>query len=161
MELLIVRSYHPLGTPGTLVVPGLTCAALSLPWVPNPNGPGGMPLKSCVPDGVYDLLPHDSAAHPGTYIMVNPGLGVYGASIPAGQNWGRTECLLHPGNKPSDVLGCTMLGASNLIWQNGFFVDNSVSTYAKLVAILGRTDTHRLIIRPHAGTSETYAEDPS
>lgn len=68
------------------------------------------PFASCIPLGLYELVSHDTAAHPNTWAMVNPELGVThepGDSIPADCKYPhRFACLLHPANFARQLQGC-------------------------------------------------------
>src|SRR5580693_3187092 len=63
-------------TQGILTADSLTLYTLELPWAPEEGYPGGMPDKSCVPAGVYELVLHDTPAHPKAFALVNSDLGV-------------------------------------------------------------------------------------
>lgn len=58
---------------------------------PGPDGE-----HPCIPVGVYDCVPHDSADHPNTYEVQNVE--------------GRTGILLHVGNTIRDTKGCILPG---------------------------------------------------
>lgn len=66
------------------------CLTLELPWINN------KPEVSCVPAGVYRCLPHNSAAHPGTWELQN---------VP-----NRSDILIHTGNFAKDSKGCILVG---------------------------------------------------
>lgn len=75
------------------------------PWLDNKNN------ISCVPDGVYDVVFHDSQKHGKTVALVNPDLNVYYLKTDRPMGKGRFLCLLaHVGNKAHDVEGCVALG---------------------------------------------------
>lgn len=99
-------------TIGNLSVNGVTFATMERPWIPNPDGLGGMRRQSCVPPGRYTVRPHHSSNFPNTYALVNPDLGVYyqPGDIPEGQTWGRSAILLHVANRVRDVIGCIGVG---------------------------------------------------
>jgi len=65
------------------------------------------PFESCVPEGEYDLVPHNSPKYGECYALVAETLGVTvnGPSI-------RTACLVHIANKPSQLVGCAAPGLS-------------------------------------------------
>jgi hypothetical protein len=125
---------------------------LERPWVPSAVGPGGTPSVSCVPDGRYTLVAHDSERHPNTYQLWNDSLGVYGDALPIGQAWGRTSILIHPGNVVADVIGCIAVGFELSFAQGVVQTFRSRDAMASLVALLGRKDIHELEIRPTEGT---------
>jgi hypothetical protein len=68
----------------------ILCYTIERPWLDN------APMVSCIPEGVYDCIPHDSPAHPDTYEITN---------VPK-----RSAILLHTGNTESDSAGCVILG---------------------------------------------------
>jgi Family of unknown function (DUF5675) len=80
------------GTLGEMFTPegDHLCFTMELPW--NDNEPD----KSCIPTGTYTCVPHNSAAHPGTWELLN---------VP-----GRSEILIHTGNTDADSLGCILVG---------------------------------------------------
>ncbi|SKA51191.1 DUF5675 family protein [Enterovibrio nigricans] len=65
------------------------------------NAPG----KSCIPEGTYQLLPHDSPKFGSCYALEARTLGVtrYGPSL-------RTHILIHKANLPSQLQGCLAPG---------------------------------------------------
>lgn len=98
-------------TMGLLSFGDTTLQTLELPWIFNPNYPGGEPNKSCVPKGIYDLALHNTVKHPKSFALVNPTLGVIHEPDPDFPN-ARTACLLHVANTPKDLEGCIGLGLS-------------------------------------------------
>jgi hypothetical protein len=157
---VIVRtSYGPKSTLGRIALPGgRTIYTLERPWVPNPEGPGGMHDASCVPDGDYTLRPHISAKYPapGVWILWNQSLGVYQgpADIPPAQPWGRFACLIHPANKVRELLGCTAVGMELAVIDGEDTALRSREALELLRGWLGSDDNHVLTIRPTAGTRE-------
>lgn len=142
-------------TEGRILLPehGLILPTIERPWIPNPAGAGGLPFKSCVPDGYYRLVPHNSPDHPNTYALVNEALGVYHLGKPAGQAFGRVACLIHPANRAAEVVGCIAPGLTRGILKGEPAVLSSAAAMAKLRAILGRGENY-VEIRPTAGTQE-------
>ena len=149
---LFRTAYLPSCTLGELFAGPLHLYTIERPWIPNPKGAGGLPRESCVPDGSYNLLPHDSVRFPGTYALLSHPLGVYQDSLPAGQLWGRTAILIHKGNVVTDVIGCIAIGAKNGFVNNQFCVLESGKALESLQSLLGRTEMHQLIIQPTIGT---------
>jgi hypothetical protein len=97
-------------TQGTLTLEdGTAFQTLELPWIPNPAAPGGEPDVSCVPAGLYRLVTHDTPAHPKTFALVNPDLGVIHEPDPAYPSY-RTACLIHIANRVRDLEGCIGVG---------------------------------------------------
>lgn len=100
----------PTHTFGKWMVGDETFQTIERPWIPSPDHPGGANGVSCVPAGTYDLVYHDSEMHPHSFALVNWALGVYHlpSEVPAGG--GRSTILLHPANRPSELLGCIAAG---------------------------------------------------
>ena len=48
---------------------------LERPWIDGL--PGGMPFESCVPDGLYELIPHTRPNGDFVFALRNPDLSVY------------------------------------------------------------------------------------
>jgi len=145
-------AYLPTATLGILRAGSLRLATIERPWLRNPEGPGGKLSMSCVPDGVYSVIPHTSQKFPNTYALINESLGVYYQTRPVGQAWGRTAILIHSGNTSADVIGCIAVG----IRHSGVtFVTDSRIAMDQLREVLGR-DKHTLTIQP-AGTQEIAA----
>lgn len=110
MNLTLARDYQDAElTLGLLSVEDLILDTLEPPWVPDANGgPGGTPLLSCVPPGIYTLVLHDSVKHPKTFVLVNEALGIYANPTPGK----RCDVLIHSGNVEEDTEGCIVLGCS-------------------------------------------------
>ena len=134
-------------TLGNLYLPGVTFATLERPWIENPEGPGGMPRKSCVPPGAYVLFPHHSKNFPNTYAIANADLGVYyqPGDIPKGQKWGRSAILIHVGNRVRNVIGCIAIGKEHGEIQGEPAVLRSTLAMRELDALLKR-QSHTLVI---------------
>ncbi len=120
MKLALIRDPKPDCTPGKLTAGSLQLCTLEEAWRPDPDGPGGQKrdgalIESCIPDGEYTVVPHESAKFPDTYALVAEHLGVYRwpADIPAGQPWGRSAILIHAGNTTDDIMGCIAVGGAH------------------------------------------------
>lgn len=137
-----------LPTLGRLKVGGDTFFTCEDPWNNN------KPFDSCVPDGVYDLVPHDSPKHPDTWALVNHDLDIY--HLPADMpGKGRFAILIHPGNYETDVEGCIAPGKSPALVDGRHMVTNSKTAMEALRRILGVGTKHTLLIRGvHANTFE-------
>jgi len=98
---------------GVLDAHGYTFHTIERPWVPHKYGPGGANRISCVPAGLYRVIPHHSAPFPNTYAIVNPELGVWyqPGDIPRNLQYGRCAILLHIANVVADVVGCIGVGS--------------------------------------------------
>lgn len=97
MQGILTRIYDSSNGPtfGSLVITNdgpnaFACYTLELPWLND------QPDISCIPEGIYPMIRHSSAAHPNVWKVNN---------VP-----GRTEILIHNGNVESDSLGCIIVG---------------------------------------------------
>lgn len=143
-------------TMGKWTIAGHTLWTLEDPW--NNNAPG----NSCVPDAVYDLVPHSTDAHPDTWAMVNPALNVWHMpdDIPTDKKpVGRFACLFgHTGNWEDDVKGCILHGFYPAIFTDPhdnrpeLAVANS-SAAMKIIrnALVPGTTGHTVLIRSAFG----------
>jgi hypothetical protein len=134
-------------TTGILQANGVSFATIERPWIAHPDGPGGMPRKSCVPPGVYQVQPWNSPNFPETYILVNNVLGVYLQPnlIPPKQTWGRAAILMHVANRVRDVIGCIGVGMERGEIAGEPAVLRSVAAMRELNRILNR-QSHTLEI---------------
>lgn len=159
MNLILIRhAFLPDCTLGRLyLLEGmrLILPTIERPWIKNPDGQGGWPRESCIPDGNYDLTAHDSLRHPDTYALTNESLGVYAHALPAHQSWGRTAILIHPANRASELLGCIAVGLAHGKMFDKDAVVDSQAAMGKLRAALGREGKHLLTLRPTLGTEES------
>ncbi|HGS4460695.1 TPA: DUF5675 family protein [Vibrio metschnikovii] len=96
---------------------------------------------SCVPEGIYDLVPHASPKFGSCYALVAPELGVtiYGPSL-------RTHILFHVANKASQLEGCVAPGLTFGVLDNEWAVHNSRDAFDKFMAYLGG-EKARLVIK--------------
>ena len=109
-------SYGEFETEGQLIIGNKIFATIEQPWTPNFNGaPGGKPFESCVPDGMYRLMPFvrpKSSAK--VYLLLNEDLGVYRFPQDHVHGSGRDLCLIHVANWARQVQGCIAPGMSRL-----------------------------------------------
>lgn len=68
------------------------CVTLEDPWKENKVG------ISCIPDGVYDVVPHSGPMFKNVWRLLN---------VP-----GRSGILIHAGNSEADTMGCILVGTS-------------------------------------------------
>lgn len=144
MILTILRTYNgPDCTLGVLTVDGLTLQTIERPWVDGPLG--GAEGISCVPKGIYQLVKHDSEAHPQTWALVNHLLGV--GHWPGESN--RSVILIHPANYASELRGCIAPGMSTGLNQalGVRMVMESRKAFELLKNALPWTDGHELEIK--------------
>lgn len=77
---------------------GTVIYSLELPWKDNQKD------ISCVPPGVYNLIPYTSPKHDSTWYLENESLGV------GGNGAERSFCEIHSANWASQLEGCIALG---------------------------------------------------
>jgi len=152
MNLILARDYR--GTDcslGHLPLAELNLCTIERPWIPRAGAPCGLKGQSCVPAGVYQLMRHDSEAHPRTWALVNPNLWVYhwDTDVPAHQaGIARTLVLIHVANWASELRGCIAPGMARQIDDSGRrMVLQSAAAMRNLQSILPWTDGHTLEIR--------------
>ncbi len=119
-------------------------------WIPNPNGaPCGHPDTSCVPVGTYQLAPHDTAAHPRTFALVSPDLGIYHEPADAPgvdpQRY-RVACLIHAGNIVEQSKGCILVGITRSTLNGEPDVAASATALGRLLALVPWVYGHTLTI---------------
>lgn len=119
---LVRDQCSPAGTLGYIDLPtSRRIFTLERPWVPAPPfasnlldpPPCGRKGVSCIPPGVYTLVPHDTDAHPDTFALVNPDLWVYhyDSDVPTWRKGkARTAVLIHPANFVEELRGCIAPG---------------------------------------------------
>lgn len=155
MEVEVVRvAYLRAATLGVLRIGAEVFATIELPWVRDPDGPGGEARQSCIPDGRYVLRPWQSPKFGAVYLFEAPELGVYATERPAGQLFGRTHCLLHAANEAAELLGCMAPGMRAGIVEGDHWVFESRRALARIGELLGRTAEASVTIRPTRGTEE-------
>jgi Family of unknown function (DUF5675) len=94
-------------TLGQIVLPdGTLLYSLELPWKDNDKD------VSCVPPGIYQLIPYTSPKHDSTWYLENAALGVGGAGSH------RSFCEIHSANWASQLEGCIALGLENAPMYN-------------------------------------------
>jgi len=111
---VILRRFRSdsVGTFGTIEVGGNVFFTAEKPWKDNE------PFKSCIPEGEYSLVPHNSKKYGDVLAIVGGTVSHY-----KDEDFERYACLLHVGNYPSDVVGCVCLGdnynqAANMIMNS-------------------------------------------
>lgn len=115
------------------------------PWLDNAVG------QSCVPAGVYDLVPHASERFGRTWALVNRALRVVHqpGDIPANATgiW-RSAILIHVGNWSKDLRGCIAPGLGHRRRsEHGQMVTESAKAMRELRTLLGpMTRGHRITI---------------
>ena len=150
MRMVLNRfSYGPTETEGILVCPPLApLYTLEQPWVADERSPAGVGYQSCVPDGLYALIPHVRGNGRRTYCLVNEALRVY---YEKPEGYGRYKCLIHKGNVVSDTQGCVLPGEKRGILSGERAVLSSTRAMDALIEVLGFEEGHELLIRPALG----------
>ncbi len=153
-------SYSKDETEGVMILPnGRRFATIERPWVPNPNGAkGGQPNVSCIPDGMYRLLPHESRSKGSVFIIFNPLLGVFKFPQDHEPGEGRNVCYIHSANWAWQLEGCIAPGLTRMpLKPTGQVVMPAVASSGAAMSIL------RSVIggRPHllSITNNTGASD--
>lgn len=112
------------------------CVTVECPWRNN------QPNQSCIPEGTYQLLLHDSATK-GQCLAIEGGkLGVTlnGPSL-------RTACLIHVANKASELAGCIAPGTEFGALSNEWAVLNSRVALKDLLNRVGHNTAILHIVR--------------
>ncbi len=106
-------------TDGLLLIPNheLAIPILERPWLPGVRG--GVPFKSCVPDGEYSLTRWTRPNGDVVLALRNPDLGVYHGQGQVPDDGGRYAILIHPANWISDIVGCLAPGQIRTIDDGG------------------------------------------
>jgi len=115
----------PSCTLGLLFVNDLTLCTIERPWIASDESRGGTKGISCVPKGVYRLVPHDSEAHPETWALVNPDLDVVHYPGDSPNPNARTAVLIHSANRVEELRGCIAPGTRSIKDARGFAVESS------------------------------------
>ncbi|PKH06403.1 DUF5675 family protein [Moritella sp. Urea-trap-13] len=85
--------------------------------------------ESCIVEGTYNAMPHQSPKFGACYALEAPALGVTrnGPSL-------RTHILIHKANSPQDLLGCLAPGVAFGFVHNEWAVLNSTAAFNALIA---------------------------
>lgn len=132
MKLLLHR--HILSeteTQGVLTVGGSIFFTIEQPWKDN------LKDHSCVPPGIYTLIPHNSPKHPDTWALSNPSLNVYAEPIEGLPDTARTDCLIHPANWAFQLEGCIAPGMGKADSDDGPMVTRSQEAFKLIQKLLG------------------------
>jgi len=121
---------------------------LERPWIAGL--PGGMPFESCVPDGEYDLIPHERPNGDRVFALRNPDCGVYYTDQERAGRDGRYLILIHSANWVEQVVGCIAPGLVRTIAENKRMVRSSRAAMRRLM----RGKYTSLLIEPGTGTDE-------
>jgi hypothetical protein len=119
------------------------------PWIPSAVCRGGMPMKSCVPPGLYRLVRHNTDKKPFTWALVNHELDVeHFEGDDHDPDVDRNTCLIHSANYAHELLGCIAPGQGRAVDANGVhMVTSSRLAMAELKHLLPWTDDHEIEVR--------------
>jgi len=113
MNLVLIRdTFTQFETLGTLTISNQRFHSVERPWIAgsSPGEDGGEPGLSCVPAGIYQLVLHDTLAHPKTFALVNAVLDVVHLPAPGF----RSSVLIHSANWAYQLKGCIALGLGRI-----------------------------------------------
>lgn len=132
---MILRRFRSddIGTFGTLELDGHVFFTVERPWEDN------KPFKSCIPEGEYSLVPHESNKYGNVLAIVNNDMGVTHYEEPSSV---RYACLIHTANYPHDVEGCIGLGDN----YTNDMVTNSRQSITDFYNIVSPSEIHELKI---------------
>lgn len=120
-------------TLGLLFVNDLTLCTIERPWIESPLSKGGTKGISCVPPGLYRLVPHDTEAHPETWALVNPALGVVHQQHESENRYDRAAVLIHAANTADELRGCLAPGLRTAMTPDGRYMVASSRQAMKLI----------------------------
>jgi len=109
MNIVLIRdTFTEFETLGLVTIGTQRFHTIERPWVAgnDPGEDGGEPGKSCVPAGTYELVLHDTPAHPHSFALVNRELDVTHWPVPGF----RSAVLIHSANWAYQLKGCIALG---------------------------------------------------
>ena len=123
-KFLMKRRYFEHGTYSTLHRENgdIVCCIVERPMLNN------KPSESCIVEGVYNLIPHESPRYGECYALEAATLGVtiHGPSL-------RTHILIHKANSPKELKGCLAPGVDFGFVNNEWAVINSSLAYESLM----------------------------
>lgn len=134
-------------TLGLLFLGDMSLVTIERPWIPHPVGKGGTKGVSCVPPGAYQLVRHNSDAHPMSFALVNHDLDVAHYDGEDKDPHVRTVVLIHSANYVHELRGCIAPGTRTEVDPKfGYCVRESRKAMGILNARLPWADGHTLEI---------------
>ena len=124
-------------TQGFLSFPGTVLATIEQEWREDPDRPGGESNNSCVPAGIYRLIPHTRPDGKEVVALINETLGVYYLAEDMPPEGGRFLILMHIANWSKDVVGCIGPGLGK---ADGPMVTSSKSAMKKVMDYIDGED---------------------
>jgi len=104
MDVIITRTERTDGgTRSRIDWLGESFHGLEPPWLDN------VPFQSCIPTGLYTILPHDSPRHGECYAFFGGTVGLHEDEKGYAE---RFACLIHPANYAAQLEGCLAPGLS-------------------------------------------------
>lgn len=128
------------GVIGDIRLDGTTYHTIEQPWNDN------KPFHSCIPVGIYELIPWRSPTYGHCYVAVNEELNVYfSANSPNRPSLGRYKCLyFHRGNYARNFKGCGGVGERYISASD--MVTNTVQTCRIVNGLIVKKGIHLLHI---------------
>lgn len=124
-------------TEGFMSFENTVLATIERPWIDD-GSPGGKPFESCVPAGIYKLIPHTRAKDGREVVaLINEDLGVYYLDEDRPAEGGRYLILCHIANWATDVVGCIGPGIGKADSPKGPMTRGSGSAMKKLMNFIG------------------------
>lgn len=140
-NLVLVRySYAPYGTYGCMFAGTQQLWTVEQPWRLNQR------QRSCIPEGKYQVIRHNSAKYPNSFALVNHALDVYYQPGPGVPEAARKAILIHPANVPEDLAGCIAPGTELGFTRNRLAVLNSKVAMNHVRQFLAQSQTNSIVI---------------
>lgn len=132
MNIIRLRrwAHTPHGVFGTMTFGDFSCFTVERPWVNN------QPRVSCIPDGMYSAIWHNSPRFGRTIAIVGGSV-----SLSPSPNHQRSAILIHQGNTMDELLGCIAVGDSLGMVNGRWAVLNSVRTLGRFHAAIPQTNS--------------------
>lgn len=116
------------------------CFTVEQPWR------GNKPFESCVPEGVYALVPVTSPRWGRTFALVNEDNRVFAAYGDIERDGDRWACLLHAANLASQLAGCIAPGVREYAFDGEWAVTKSGIQLTKLLEFIRQNNIRELHI---------------
>lgn len=97
---------------------------------------GNRPYESCIPEGLYQLVPVTSPRYARTFALVNPDLRVFASQADCEREGDRFACLIHAANRAAELAGCIAPGEAEGVLGGEWAVIRSGITLNKLLAYI-------------------------
>lgn len=127
---------------GVLVIKDEMFFTVERPWIPHPTSPGGMPLKSCIPNGKYRIEKFVRPNNDVVPVLINEALGVYARAEDRANDTERFACLMHAANFAHNVKGCIGPGVGAQFKNNSYSTTYSKKAMARIKHYLNNGLTH-------------------